>query len=221
MRPQFHVCKLINVVGIDGSGKTILCKGMLHEFQQYFFNTQYVHTYHKSILLKPINSIVKALFMRGTDQFANYSRYREQKTSAIQRHRWLSRIYAFIWILDYTLQTLYKVGIPLLFKQRLIIDRYVYDAMINISVANNFTRKTTHRLVDFLFRLFPEPDIVFLIDLPEVIAFERKNDIQSIEYLQERRHRYLLMADQYGFQILDGTSSPQELLKEAIDHCCV
>ena len=192
MEPRIRFSKLINFVGIDGSGKTTLCKGMIGEFQQYFSDTKYVHTYHKSILLKPINSIVKALFMRGTDQFANYSKYREQKTSAIHRHRWLSRIYAFLWILDYALQTFYKVGVPLLFGERLIVDRYVYDAIINISVANNFSPKTTYRLVDFLFILFPKPGIVFLIDLPEDIAFERKNDIQSIEYLRERRHRYLL-----------------------------
>ncbi|HUU41342.1 MAG TPA: hypothetical protein VMW42_10390, partial [Desulfatiglandales bacterium] len=58
-------------------------------------------------------------------------------------------------------------------------------------------------------------DLVFLIDLPEEIAFTRKNDIQSVEYLRERRHIYIEMADRYGFIKLDGQAKPETILTQA------
>jgi hypothetical protein len=38
--------------------------------------------------------------------------------------------------------------------------------------------------------LVPRPDIVYLMDVPEEIAFRRKNDIPSLAYLSNRRALY-------------------------------
>lgn len=211
--------KFINIVGIDGSGKTTLCKALLHEFQKHYPDMQYVHSYHEAFLLRPLKSLAKAIFMHGTNEFADYSNYRAQKTSASQRFNWLSRVYGLVWILDYALQALFKVGIPRLLGRRLIVDRYIYDAVLNASLTAHLSPNTTYRLMSLLLKILPKPDVVLLIDLPEEVAFSRKSDIQSVEYLRERRHRYLSTADRYGFLKLDGTAPPQRLLKEAIAHC--
>lgn len=208
--------KFINVVGIDGSGKTTLCQKLLAEFQKRFPDTQYIHSYHKPFLLKPLKSLARTIFMDGTDEFEDYVHYWKQKTSVSRRHLWLSWIYGLCWVLDYALQTLYKVGIPKLKRSRLIVDRYVYDAILNASLTANWSPSTTHLLATVLLKILPMPDVILLIDLPEEIAFERKNDIQSVEYLRERRQRYLAMAHRYGFLKLNGTASPQTLFKEAI-----
>ncbi len=213
--------KFINIVGIDGSGKTTLCKKLLREFQKRYPVVQYVHSYHEPFLLKPLKSLARVIFMRGTDEFADYPHYRERKASTSNRHRWLSRIYGLIWILDYALQALCKVRIPRLLGRRLIIDRYVYDAVLNASLTAHLSPNAAYRLVSLLLKILPKPDVVLLIDLPEEDAFSRKTDIQSVEYLRERRHRYLAMADRYGFIKLDGTAQPRELLEKAKAHCGV
>ena len=211
--------KFINVIGIDGSGKTTLCKKLAHEFRQVCPDVQYVHSYHEPFFLKPFKMLARSTFMRGTDECTDYLHYLERKACASLQHKWLSRAYAFVWILDYALQALWKVGVRGLLGRRLIVDRYLYDVMLNAYLTAHLSPNATYRLVALLFKILPEPDKVLLIDLPEEIAFSRKSDIQSVEYLCERRHQYLKMAEQYGFIKLDGTASPHDLLLKAKAHC--
>ncbi len=208
--------KLINVVGIDGAGKTILCKALLQAVQKRYPATEYVHSYHEPFILKPIKFLARTIFMRGVDESIDYSRYRERKFYASNRYRLLSTIYGFIWILDYSLQTMMKVGLLRFLGRRIIIDRYVFDTVLNASLTSNWPPEITHRLVATLLKVLPKPDVVFLIDLPEVVAFERKMDIQSVEYLHERRRLYLDMADRYGFVKLNGQDRPQAVLAQVL-----
>ena len=207
--------RLINVVGIDGSGKTTLCQKLLGEFQKRFPDIQYVHSYHEPFLLRPLKSLAKITLMRDKDEFVDYTHYRKRKALVSNKHKLLSRIYSIVWILDYILQTLYQVSVPKLMGAFLIVDRYIYDAVLNASLTANLSRHTSYRLIDMVLTIFPKPDLVFLIDLPEEIAFTRKNDIQSVEYLRERRHIYIEMADRYGFIKLDGQEEPEAILLQA------
>ena len=100
--------------------------------------------------------------------------------------------------------------------KRIIIDRYVFDTVLNVSLTANWPPGITHRILGALLKILPRPNVVFLIDLPEVVAFERKKDIQSVEYLQERRHLYLEMAGLYGFIKLDGQDEPEAILAQAM-----
>ena len=52
----------------------------------------------------------------------------------------------------------------------------------------------------------------------EEIAFNRKNDIQSIDYLTERRERYLQFSQRYGFYRIDGDNSPEKILEQALNY---
>jgi dTMP kinase len=214
---QSKLCsRLINVVGIDGAGKTKLCEALLHELQKRYPATEYVHSYHEPFILKPIKFIARAIFMRDTDESKDYSRYRERKYYASSRYNLLSSFYGFVWILDYALQAMMRVGLLSFLGKRIIIDRYVFDTVLNASLTSNWPPETTHRLVAILLRVLPKPDVVFLIDLPEAIAFERRKDIQSVEYLHERRHLYLDMADRYGFIKLNGQENPQAVLAQVL-----
>ena len=94
----------------------------------------------------------------------------------------------------------------------LLADRYIYDAVLNASLTANLPAAVMYRIIDHIFRILPKPDIVLMIDLPEEVAFSRKNDIQSVEYLRERRQIYIEMADRYGFIKLDGKAEPEEIL---------
>jgi len=67
-----------------------------------------------------------------------------------------------------------------------------------------------------MLKIFPKPDFVFMIDLPEEVAFNRKNDIQSVEYLKERRQLYLEMSDKYGFIKINGQDTPQDILAQVL-----
>ncbi len=154
--------------------------------------------------------------MRGTNEFADYNNYRRQKGLAANKHPVFARIYAMIWVTDYLLQVALQIVVPKMKGQCLIVDRYFYDTILNMALTANLSSKATYTIIDLLLRIFPNPDIVLLIDLPEETAFSRKKDIQSVAYLRERRHKYLSMADRYGFVKINGELAPEDILEQTI-----
>jgi len=114
------------------------------------------------------------------------------------------------------IQVFFKVSFPLYLGRQLVVDRYVFDIAVNLSLTSGKNVEYAKKLIDWSLRFSPRPDHVFYIDLPEEIAFNRKDDIQDIAYLKERRQRYLWLAKEYGFTILDGTKSENRVLSEAL-----
>lgn len=206
--------RLICIVGIDGSGKTTLANLLAAQWRRRCPTVRYIHSYHEAILLKPMKILAKLVLMEGTDEFGDYTHYRKTKVAASVRHPFLSRLYGILWMIDYFVQAFFTVGVPRILRRKLVVDRYIYDAALNASLTMNGFPETSYRFIDLFFKVNPRPNIVFLIDLPVEVAFARKNDIQSVEYLRERRNMYLAMAKRYGFHILDGLAKPEDLLSE-------
>ena len=203
---------LICFMGIDGTGKTTLSKELVKSLRERGIECKYVYARHTPIILKPFMRVGRLLFLRGENMFENYSDYANTKRMAIEHNSFLSRIYQQILLFDYFFQVFFKVKIPLIFSKNIVCDRYVYDTIItDLSMDMNYSENKTIRLLDAIFRFFPKPDITFLIDAPEKIAYERKNDTPSIEYLRERRGTYLNVGNRYKMVILDGTKKLEEL----------
>jgi dTMP kinase len=60
-------------------------------------------------------------------------------------------------------------------------------------------------MIDFWHGWFPVPDMVFWVDVPVDLAYGRKNDIPSIEYLVERKMLYEKLVKRFNFVRLDGS----------------
>jgi dTMP kinase len=59
--------------------------------------------------------------------------------------------------------------------------------------------------------LLPKPDLVFLVNLPEEVAYQRKDDIPSVDYLKKKRAVYLRMEKKYKMTIIDGSKELADL----------
>jgi len=166
-------------------------------------------------LLKPLFIIGRKTFLRKEDISADYPNYSSAKRRVIKQHSFLFSIYRGILSFDYSLQLLLKIRLPLLLGTNIICDRYVYDTAISdLSADADYTYSETKRLVNHFFHIFPKPNMAFLLDLPEEVAYQRKSDTPSVEYLKERRSLYLDIAKEYGMIILDGLRRPEDLLCE-------
>ena len=92
----------------------------------------------------------------------------------------------------------------MIFGRKYIIDRYIFDIAINASLTRNKNLDFAQRLIEIFFRILPKPDMVIFIDLPEKIAMARKDDIPDIEYLTERRKRYLGLSKKYNLPVANA-----------------
>ena len=115
-------------------------------------------------------------------------------------------------LLDYSLQVFLKVRLPLFLGRNIICDRYLYDTVItDLAPDMGYAEDRIIALLTSMLRFFPKPDTTFLIDLREEIAYQRKDDIPSLEYLKERRNTYLNIGRKHNMVVLDGTRPIDEL----------
>ena len=203
---------LICFTGMDGTGKTTLSKELVKSLKERGIKCKYVYARLIPIISKLFMLIGRLVFLRGRNGFENYDDYTNTKRLAIEHNSILSRIYQRILLFDYLLQVYFKVKIPLSFGKNIVCDRYVYDTVItDLSVDMNYSKDKTIHLLKNILRFLPKPDITFLIDVPEEIAYQRKDDTPSIDYLRERRDAYLNVGNKHKMVILDGTKKLEEL----------
>lgn len=206
---------LICFTGIDGTGKTTLSKELVKSLKRGGVKCKYVYGRLNPFILKPFILVGEWVFLREKDMFRNYSEYSNTKRRAIEKYSFLSRIYQQILLLDYVIQIFFRVKLPLIFGKNIICDRYVYDTVItDLSVDMNYSKDKVINMLNNLLRFFPKPNMTFLIDVPEEMAYKRKNDTPSIEYLKERRMVYLDVGKEYRMVILDGSKKLEELQRE-------
>ena len=198
--------------GIDGAGKTTLAKFLINYLRKEGIQATYVYSRYVPILLRPIMFIGKLLFFRDKDFYRDYSEYSNTKKTTSKQHPLLSRLYQHLLLFDYSFQILFKIKLPLLFGKNIVCDRYIHDTIVtDLSVDFNYSKKDVKNSLNKILYLFPMPDILFLIDLPEEIAHKRKDDVPSVDYLRDRRKMYLYIGNEYKMTILDGSMPLDEL----------
>jgi dTMP kinase len=204
---------LICFTGIDGAGKTTLSKELIKSLEKQDIDCKYVYARLNPFISRPIMSIGRLLFLSDREIASkNYVKHYIMKMAAIKRYSALSSIYVKILLIDFLLQMLFKVKIPLKLGKNIVCDRYIYDTIItDISVHMNYSVEKMVNLINNLLQFIPKPNINFLLDVPEEVAYQRKTDIPSVEYLKEKRWIYLDVGKRCKMIIMDGCKPLEEL----------
>lgn len=210
--------RFICITGIDGSGKSTQAERLISGCAQQGIQLGYVYGKIVPVVMKPVLVLGHFLTLRNYREDKRYPEYKSRKQSLIKKHPLISSLFYSLLLFEYRIQLFFKISVPLFLKKNIICDRYVFDTIItDIAVDRQYSPDDIFRSMDRLLKKFPEPDMVFLIDVPEEVAFGRKNDIASIDYLKERRQIYLAAADRYNMIIIDGRD-PADMVESEIFH---
>ncbi len=201
---------LICFIGIDGSGKTTQAKALCESLARSGIKARYVWTRFEPKLIKPFVAMAKSLFFRGKDVFRDYAGYVNTKRN-LSKNAILLTTYQYLLLFDYFLQVFQKVRIPLMQGEVIVCDRYIHDTVADLAVDYGYSDEETQKTLRSYLRLFPKPDLVLILDLPEELAYQRKGDVPSMDYLAERRKIYLNMGKDYNIVALDATKGLIEL----------
>jgi thymidylate kinase len=203
---------LVCFVGIDGSGKSTLARSLATIIGQRGTKCRYVWMgFNDSFtIFRPVVAAAKGSVFRG-------SRHMEESRTKgmVVKSPVLSTIYQYLVLADYILQSTVRVGLPLALGRNVICDRYIYDLIVAVGVLLDYSVDRTMALLDRCLAVLPKPDLVFLVDVPEELAFQRKDDVVSLDFLSVRRDIYLQIAEQCGMTIVDGSRDPNELAQMA------
>ena len=194
---------IIYFAGIDGSGKTTVAESLCESLRDNGLSCKYLWCGWRgfeSPLFKPIASrIKKTLAKRGESEKAE------------EAHNTLP-LFGYLTFLDYFMRVYPNVLASHLTHDIVIVDRYVYDVMAGLEGD-----KQANRFLFALFKLFPRPSIVFFISVPPEVAYNRKDDITSIDFLRHAEQKNLNMLAECSAEVvmLDGTQSKNELRDRA------
>ena len=209
---------LICFSGIDGSGKTTLIKELIKDLKAKGIQAEYRWGKFESSLLRLLILIKNKLLLHESDLKENYERSLKLKNNLFSSNL-ISMLYEYFVLVNYTFQVIFKIVIPLKMGKNIVCDRYVYDTIVDLALDLRYPDgKIKHRL-NQLFRLLPKPDVLFFIDVPEEVAFRRKNDIPSIEFLRNKKEVYskilkITKMDKNIVSVINGTNSVHNLKKE-------
>lgn len=200
--------------GIDGSGKTTQAKKLAKNLKSDNTEFEYVYARFNPYLFKYIIKLSKMIFIRGQKP---YKERTHSKKKVLKEHSFLSKMYYKILLTEYYLQLIYKIKIPLFLGKNIVCDRYIFDTIItDISVDSNLKNdEMFQQIIKYLSKL-PFPDIIFLIDVDETIAYNRKNDVESIEYLTDRKKGYLYFASRLDNVFIINGDQGEKIIESEI-----
>lgn len=176
--------------GIDGSGKSTQAQLLQKHFAGYGISSAYTWSRWEPYLLRPLIQMFK-----GSGHVKNV--IPSDTPSLHTKKRKLLRNPAVLWLwlnvslFDYYWQVRRKVICRMNNHQVLICDRYLYDFIVDQAVNMGKKIKGLEHIFQLtITRLFPLPDMLFILDVEPERGHNRKRDGTSIEYLEERRELY-------------------------------
>lgn len=203
-------------IGNDGSGKSTLAKALVDALREYDVECQYVVNRFEPYAMKPFLFLFKIAFFNNEDMFRDYIKYHEKKKKLFKKPLVTFAYKQFLFV-DYLIQTFIKIKMPMMLGKNIVSDRYIYDTVIShCGIHLNYTTEKINKTIRNSFYLMPKPDLVFLMDIPDDVAFRRKNDIPSIDYLAERRELYLEIGKEFDMVILDASQDLEALKKDSL-----
>jgi thymidylate kinase len=112
------------------------------------------------------------------------------------------------------------VRLPLLRGRIVICDRYVFDAAAEMGYSLLPNDRLNRLAIKLMLALTPKPHIAYLLDIPEEVCAQRKDEDTDVGYSRCQRRAYIELAERYHLRIkrTDGELSAldDEITREVL-----
>jgi len=187
---------IIYLSGIDGCGKTTQSKLLVNALRNKNIEAEYVWLRWEPSARKYIG-----LFKSIKTGRHNIGHSKKKTIENAQQEEWLTSkrkilsnpIIRKLWLLyassDYYYR--YQKLFSNLTAQVLVIDRYVYDFIIDQAINMGISPENCPTIMNnFFLKKFRFPDYNIIINIPAQEGYNRKNDGTALNYLKNRAPYY-------------------------------
>lgn len=193
---------LIAISGLDGSGKTtqieLLSKYLANR------NVKFKHLWFRwvAFLSYPLLALSRLLgYTKWKTVNRSNVRYAERN---FYRNRALVRLWPWLFTLDALIYSFLQIKARRILGYIILCDRFIPDIIVDMMCETRDHHLLKRLIGRLLLSLIPKNSKLIVIDVAENIAYNRKHDIPSINYLKERRKLYLTLAKILGMPVIDG-----------------
>ncbi|HEY40926.1 MAG TPA: hypothetical protein G4O18_03600 [Dehalococcoidia bacterium] len=195
IRPQ--PAFLVSFSGPDGSGKTEHAQALIRALNISDLRIKYYWNRCGTFGLTKLFSHWGKVLLRNRVQWAKPGApdRRERLQNSLLRFLW-----SYLVATDMVLAYFFKVKLPLLCGKIVICDRYAFDAAAEMESSLDAKDRLSRLAIKLMLTLVPKPNVAYLLDLPEDVCAQRKDEDTDPDYLRRQRRVYMALADRYNLQ---------------------
>jgi len=186
VRKDLSLSRLICIIGIDGSGKTVHTKTLLSELKISGRKCKYVWFREPYFFAFPLMYVSRILHFTKITHLPNKQIQSE--------HRYYVKPIALVWpwvrLVDLIIWIIWQVYIPTWRGFVVLCDRFIHDILVDTMIDINNLKLYNTLVGQLMLKLIPSFSTVVMLDISEIAAFQRKGDITHLNHLVARRRLY-------------------------------
>lgn len=196
----------ICISGVDGTGKTTQANLILSHLRNHGIKCKYEWFRFHHLMSLPL-----LVFCR----IAGYTRIstiggRECSYHEFYKSKIISRLYPWFLLADTSLFAVAKIYIPMWLGSSIVCDRFVYDTLVDISIAVRDNKIYKKRVGHLFLKLIPlrSKFIVLYLDKEEILS--RRRELIDDTTFDERYCLYQFMIDELHIEAINNNRTIDE-----------
>jgi len=204
---------IVYLSGIDGTGKTSIASWIVKS-QTELGRRPIIVKCGANIRFFTLPFYLLGKWLKLMPNNLSRKRVHTARYPHIHQSNSLSKMFCLAVLADTIIVDLVRVRIPTHLGRTVISDRHVLDVLVELMIATGDPETHKSCIGRQLLKLMQNEN-VFLIDILEDIAYRRKDDVPSLDYLRSRRQYYLKLSQDICFiKVINGDRPVEEIVKE-------
>jgi thymidylate kinase len=197
---------LVYIAGNDGTGKTTQAERLMARLRSQGRPCRYVWLRFPQYVSLPVLALSRLL---------GVTRYRVidgRRTGRWEFHRapWLATLLLWCQVIDARIAMRRRIRPALRRGEVVILDRFVYDIVVDVASAADRPRMVTSRAAHLLYRLVAG-ELTFVLDAPAEALVGRRADLATDDLLPARVELYRSISEACSVARLNAREAPDEL----------